>query len=95
MTRAGLAAIETAKRNGSWDALTDSDALVVPDDLAAALVGTARAREHWDAFPPGARKQILAWINTAKRPATRERRVEETARLAARNERANQPRSER
>jgi hypothetical protein len=33
---------------------------------------------------------ILEWIVTAKRPQTRAKRVQETARLAAQNVRANQ-----
>ena len=37
MTEAGLAAIEVAKTNGAWDQLNDSDALLIPDDLAAAF----------------------------------------------------------
>jgi uncharacterized protein YdeI (YjbR/CyaY-like superfamily) len=34
---AGLAAIEAAKADGSWQALDDVEDLVAPDDLAAAL----------------------------------------------------------
>ena len=87
---AGIAAIETARRNGSWDALTASDALQIPRDLAAAFREHPPARRHWDAFPPSVRKQILTWIGTAKRPETRARRVQETATLASENRRANQ-----
>jgi uncharacterized protein YdeI (YjbR/CyaY-like superfamily) len=87
----GLAAIETAKANGAWDALNDSDALIVPDDLEAAFAAQpAVARTNWDGFPPGVRKQILEWINSAKRAETRARRVQETARSASKNIRANQ-----
>ena len=86
-----MAAIETAKANGSWSALDASDALIVPEDLVAAFAAQPPiAREYWDAFPPSARKQILRWINAAKRPETRSRRVERTARLASENIRANQ-----
>ena len=90
MTDVGLAAIDLAKANGAWDQLNDSDALTVPDDLAFALAGNGEARIHWDAFPPSVRKQILAWINSAKREETRTKRVEETATLAADNVRAHQ-----
>lgn len=88
---AGLAAIEAAKEDGSWTKLDALDSLEVPDDLAAALAGKARARAHWDGFPPGARRLILTWIAQAKRPETRARRVAETARRAAKNERATDP----
>lgn len=62
----------------------------MPDDLQAALEGRPLARERWDAFSPSTRKGILQWIASAKRPATRGARVEETALLAARGEKANQ-----
>jgi len=90
MADAGQAAIDLAKANGAWDKLNQSDALTVPDDLASALATTGEARTHWDAFPPSVRKQILEWINSAKREETRTKRVEETATLAADNVRAHQ-----
>ena len=90
MQPAGLAKIEAAKRDGSWDALTASEALDEPPELAAAFRRDATARRHWDAFPPGVRKAILQWITSAKRDETRAKRVEETVTLAAQNVRANQ-----
>ena len=89
MQPAGLAAIEVAKQNGSWHALTDVDAMIEPDDLVAALAREPAARRHWDAFPPGERKRLLYWITSAKRPETRAKRVEETVTQAAQNVRAN------
>lgn len=89
MTPAGLAAVERAIADGTWTALDSVEALEVPNDLIAALDSVADARRHWDAFPPGERKRILQWIATAKRPQTRAARVEETARLAGENVRAN------
>ena len=44
MTDAGLAAIETAKANGSWASLDAVEALTIPDDLAAALAADPIAR---------------------------------------------------
>lgn len=90
MAPSGLAVIEAAKADGSWTSLNASDALVVADDLASALAAVPDARSNFDGFPPSARKQILQWINSAKRPDTRSKRVEETARLAGENVRANQ-----
>ena len=86
----GLEAIELAKRNGAWDALDASASLEVPKDLAAAFRRHRGSRGNWNRFPPSARKQILQWIGSAKRPETRARRVEETASLAAENVRAHQ-----
>ena len=90
MTDAGLASIEAAKADGSWSRLDDVENLVVPPDLAGALDARPPAREHWEAFPRSVRRGILEWIVQAKRPATREKRITETAELAQRNERANQ-----
>jgi uncharacterized protein YdeI (YjbR/CyaY-like superfamily) len=90
MAPAGLAAVALAKETGTWTALDDIENLVEPPDLTAALDANPDARRHWDAFPPSARKALLGWIMTAKRTATREKRVAETVAKAAVNERANE-----
>ena len=90
MTDAGEEVIARAERNGAWARLDDVEDLKEPDDLQSALDALPPARTHWDAFPPSARRGILEWITQAKRPATRDRRIAETARLAANNIRANQ-----
>jgi uncharacterized protein YdeI (YjbR/CyaY-like superfamily) len=88
MTDAGLRLIEQAKADGSWTFLDDIEALIVPDDLDAALDRDPAARANFDAFPPSAKKQILYWIKTAKKPETRLRRIDETVTKAAENVRA-------
>ena len=90
MTDAGRASVEAATQSGTWSLLDSVEALEEPDDLTAALDTTPGARANFDAFPPSARKVILTWIATAKRDETRRKRIEETARLAAENVRANQ-----
>ncbi len=90
MAPAGLAKVETAKRDGLWNALDVVDALEIPADLSAAFAQHKRSRENFDAFPPSTKRGILEWILSAKRPETRAKRVAETARLAADNIRANQ-----
>jgi len=87
MAPAGLAAIERARANGSWSLLESSDRLEVPDDLAAALEAHPPADASFAAFPPSARKMMLGWLATARRPETRARRIERIAEAAARNER--------
>jgi uncharacterized protein YdeI (YjbR/CyaY-like superfamily) len=86
----GLAAIERARRDGSWTRLDEVDLLKVPADLALALDALPPARAQFDAFPTSARRGILEWIGSAKTPGTRAKRVAETARLAQDNVRANQ-----
>jgi uncharacterized protein YdeI (YjbR/CyaY-like superfamily) len=90
MAPAGLAKIEAAKQDGSWNALDAIEALEIPLDLAAALSANPIAQQHFDAFPRSVKRGILEWISVAKKPETRAKRVEETAHLAAENIRANQ-----
>jgi len=90
MAPAGLAKIEAAKQDGSRQALDAVEALDIPPDLAAALSGYPSARTHFDALPRSVKRSILEWIASAKTPPTRGKRVQETARLAEENTRANQ-----
>lgn len=90
MTPAGQALVDLAKASGTWTALDDVENLVVPPDLAEAFARHPGSAQNWEAFPRSAKRGILEWILTAKRAETRAKRIEETASLAARGERANQ-----
>jgi uncharacterized protein YdeI (YjbR/CyaY-like superfamily) len=85
---AGIAAIEVAKANGSWTALDAVERLEEPPELAAALDANGAARENWNGFSPSSRKAILWWVTSAKRQETRVKRIEQTARMAAKGLRA-------
>ncbi len=82
MSPPGLAKIEAAKRNGSWDRLNDIDRIgrgaAVPPDLLEALGKVPRARALFEGRPPSEKKLWTFWILTAKRPETRARRIAET-----------------
>lgn len=90
MRPAGLAKVEAAKRYGTWTALEAIDALQIPPDLTAALAANGAAGQHFTAFPRSVKRGILEWIASARKPETRAKRIEATARLAAENVRANQ-----
>jgi uncharacterized protein YdeI (YjbR/CyaY-like superfamily) len=90
MTPAGMAKINRAKEDGSWFALDAIEALEIPPDLASALAKHRHAAENFDAFPRSVKRGILEWIYHAKTATTREKRIVETATLAAQNMRANQ-----
>jgi uncharacterized protein YdeI (YjbR/CyaY-like superfamily) len=90
MRPAGLAKIEAAQADGSWNTLDAVEALTMPDDLREALATNVDARRHFEAFSPSAQKMILYWIASAKKPETRAKRIAETIRLAAQNIKANQ-----
>lgn len=74
MTPAGLAVIEAAKADGSWDWLTDAEDLKIPDDLASALAA-ADAAGRFEALPVPQRQMALFGISSAKRPQTRAQRI--------------------
>ena len=78
-----LAAIETAKADGSWTQLDDVEDLVVPDDLATALAQDSAAEQGFHSLSASQRKLALYWIASARRPETREQRIAETVRAAA------------
>lgn len=84
---AGLAAIERAKANGSWTAIDAVDAMVMPDDLAKALAAVPAAQRRFDAFPQSVRKAVLQRLAGVRTAATRSKRIAETVRLAAQNQR--------
>lgn len=89
ITDAGRAVIDRAKADGTWTVLDDVEQLVVPDDLAAALDGTPHARRHWESFPPSAKKNLLWWVKSAKRPETRAKRIDAVTAEASQGRRAN------
>ena len=82
MAEAGLASIERAKANGSWESLDGVESLVVPDDLEKALRTRPGASKNFAAFAPSARKGYLHWISQAVRPETRAQRIGHVVALA-------------
>lgn len=92
MTSAGLTKIEAAKKDGSWNKLDAIDRLEIPMDLLEQLSANEEAKRNFEGFSPSSKKIILFWIASAKRDETRQRRIEETVRLAAQNIKAAHPR---
>lgn len=90
ISEAGMKMIELAKQSGTWNALDAVEDLVIPDDLQELFTHNKKALKNWEQFPRSAKKGILEWILNAKRTETRQKRIEETVKLAAENIRANQ-----
>lgn len=80
MTEAGRAAVERAKRDGSWGLLKAVESDVIEGDLAAALDASPGRREAFFALPRSRRQQLLYGLYSAKRAATREKRLMELVR---------------
>lgn len=86
----GLSKVEAAKKDGTWFGLDEVEAGTVPPDLHEAFSRFPGSGANFTNFPRSARRGILEWIVQAKTAETRAKRVEETARLAQDNLRANQ-----
>jgi uncharacterized protein YdeI (YjbR/CyaY-like superfamily) len=50
----------------------------LPDDLRTALVASPTALDVWRAITPLARNEFICWVEDAKQPTTRERRIRRT-----------------
>ena len=79
MEAAGYRIIEIAKENGSWTILDEVEALVIPDDLNQELANHSGATEYFNELSKSARKILLYWVMSAKRPETRQKRILEIA----------------
>ena len=87
MQPAGDAEIERAKSDGRWEAAYAWAASIeVPDDLAAALAAEPKAKATFDTLTSQNRYAILYRVTTAKREATRARRIEQYVGMLARGE---------
>jgi len=64
-------------------------ALDEPDDLAAAINNVAGAREVFDKFTDAQRRDYIEWITSAKREATREKRIATAAEWIGEGKRRN------
>jgi uncharacterized protein YdeI (YjbR/CyaY-like superfamily) len=90
MTKAGLDVVKLAQKNGSWNALKTTDSNQIPKALKAEFKKYASALNNFKKFPPSTQRAILEWIAQAKTPITKSKRINETAKLAEKNIRANQ-----
>ncbi|GAA0870880.1 YdeI/OmpD-associated family protein [Gangjinia marincola] len=75
MKPSGLKAIQIAKENGSWTALDEVEAGIIPPDLQQAFDNNPQAYKNYSAFSFSYQKNYLYWLNQAKREETRQKRI--------------------
>ncbi len=85
MTPAGLEKVNAAKQDGSWTSLDEIEALTLPLDLRQALEANDTAKQNFEALSRSAKKNVLYWIGSAKRPETRLKRIEQAVSSAVQN----------
>src|SRR2546428_3938817 len=54
-----------------------------PTDLRKALAAAAKAKAQWSDLTPIARRDFISWIDSAKQPETRRRRIERACSMLA------------
>jgi len=82
MKPAGLKAVESAKLDGRWDAAyAPQSKATVPEDLQRELDRNKKAKEFFATLDSRNRYAILHRIHNAKKPETREKRIEQFIRM--------------
>lgn len=90
MTKAGYETIRIAKENGSWNILDSVEDLEIPNDLNEAFKIYEGSEEYFLSLSKSAKKMLLQWIVLAKRPETRQKRIDEIAAHAAQKKKPKQ-----
>jgi uncharacterized protein YdeI (YjbR/CyaY-like superfamily) len=83
--QSGLNAVIASKQSGLWDFMDDVDKLIVPTDLLNALHENPPAISYFETLSPSNKRFVLRYIKLAKTKETRQKRIFQTASLAAQN----------
>ena len=87
MRPSGLAVIDRARADGTWDGAYEGQATIqMPPDLASALATNPEAEAMFERLSASNRYAILYRVTTAKRSETRRRRIEQFVAMLARGE---------
>ena len=71
----GVAAIDRAKANGSWERFDLAEALVIPNELQSALNENPEFASQWITLSESKKRQSLQQIYDAKTEGTRLKRI--------------------
>ncbi|WP_412560373.1 YdeI/OmpD-associated family protein [Winogradskyella sp. MIT101101] len=81
----GWKLINLAKETGKWTDMDDVENGIIPKELQDAFDNNPQAFENYQNFAKGYRKSYLSWLHSAKREATRQKRIAEIIRLCQLN----------
>ena len=90
MAEAGRKSVDIAKQNSSWTLLDDVEELTIPQDLELAFENNLVAKDFFLSLSKSVRKMILQWISFAKKPETRQNRINEVVERAASKQKPKQ-----
>jgi uncharacterized protein YdeI (YjbR/CyaY-like superfamily) len=87
MQPAGLMAIEAARKDGRWEAAYASQKNIsIPEDFQAALDQNRKAKDFFSTLKSAERYSILFRIQTARKPETRAKRIQQFVEMLERHE---------
>ena len=87
MMAPGLAEVARAKSDGRWDRAYDAQSkATVPADLADALTANPRAARFFETLDAHNRFAVVFRVSTAKKPATRAKRIDRFVGMLSRHE---------
>ena len=81
----GWKLINLAKETGKWTEMDAVENGVIPKELQDAFDKNERAFYNYQKFSKGYRKSYLSWLHSAKRDATRQKRIAEIIKRCAAN----------
>ena len=76
MSSPGLAAIDRAKTNGSWERFDLAESLTIAPDVMDVFESDAQFARAWDELTDSKKRQFLQQIYDAKTESTRMKRLE-------------------
>ncbi len=86
MSRAGLDAFEQRQTyDEEFLGARRADEMELKPEIEKTLQANRAAWENFKSLAPGYRKQYIGWLNSAKRPDTRKKRLSEAMRLLEQN----------
>ncbi len=76
----GLKIIEAAKKNGNWSKVIHPPEVdtILSEEFKLALTKNPEANSFFDSLAANHKNQFIIWINMAKRPETKEKRIKES-----------------
>lgn len=87
MQPSGIAAVEAAQKDGRWDAAYDSQRnMTIPEDFQTALDKNPAAKNMYETLNRASMFAILFRIHMAKKPETRQARIEKFIAMLERGE---------
>ena len=87
MTPHGLNKIDAAKKTGLWDKNARPQlSFEMQPEFKDALKNSPKAKAVFEKLSPSHKKQYLGWIEVAKRPETKEKRIKEAITLLEKGE---------